>query len=96
MERRPRPGAIGRPGRGSVRLGRFALVDGAGTLVALGPLEQLVDGEDGVVDAGVEVAELGEARRARSPSCSRSGSTSSTSSHVIGVDTVASGTPRTE
>ena len=90
------PGVLGRPGRGSVRLRRFALVDGAGPLVALGPLEERVDGEDGVVDAGVEVAEL--ERSARAPSCmvQSSGSTSSTSSHLIGVDTVASGIPRTE
>ena len=32
--------------------------------VALGPLEQFVDGEHGVVDAGVEVAQLGETRAA--------------------------------
>ena len=35
-------------------------------LVALGPLEERREVEDRVVDAGVEVAELGEARRASS------------------------------
>ncbi len=47
--------------------GPGALVVGRGLAfagVAVGPLQELVDEEDGVVDAGVQVAELGEARRA--------------------------------
>ena len=40
-------------------------VDLAGALVAPGPVEELVDGVDRVVDAGVEIAQLGEPGRHR-------------------------------
>ena len=49
-----------------------------------------------VVDAAVQVAELGEPGGHGRDRELASGSTSSTSSQLIGVDTVASGTPRTE
>src|SRR5690606_38110541 len=43
--------------------GRAAGVGGPGALVALGPRQQLVDGERRAVDAGVEVAEGGDTGR---------------------------------
>ncbi len=45
---------------GLVGLVRLTDVDFAGALVALGPFEQWIDREHSVVDAGVQVADLGE------------------------------------
>ena len=74
------------------RVRRLAL---AGGLLALDPLEQDVQIADGVVDRGLDVAQLAK-RSGIEASVKSSVSTSGSSSQVTGAETVASGRPRTE